>query len=721
MGQRVGYTVRFDDRTSRATRIRYVTPGVLLRRLPADPELRGISTLVFDELHERHIADDLLLAWCRRLRQTARPDLRVVAMSATLETAPLAAFLGAAVVRSEGRLHPVAIEHAERPDTRPLHVQVAAAIRRLVADGLDGDVLVFLPGVDAIRRAEGACRRVAQEADLAVGRLHGSLGPRETRDALRPAGRRKVVLATNVAESSVTLDGIAAVVDCGLHKVARSSPWTGLPALHEEPIPRDSATQRAGRAGRTGPGRCIRLYPQADLARRPATLAPEIQRADVCEAALVLSALGATDLEWLDPPEPSRWAGAIALLDRLEAGPELLALPLHPRLARLVVEARRLGAPGLGAHAAALLSEGARAAGELPAGDCDVRALIDAHTRGRLDPATADRVRRSVRALGGGAPEPGDDAADALRRAILAGFPDRVARRSEADPDALALADAGPARLGRESGVRQGRFLVAVDATADRGRPLVRLATAVEPDWLLEIPGDLTEQVEVRWVPSAQRVEMTQTLRWRGLVLESTLAAPRGRPEVTALLRQKARAAGLAAAAERDALTELLARRRVAHSADPRVPALDEEGAWDALDALCDGAASFRDLQDADLLGHLRNALGWDLRQRLDALAPTRLLLPGGHTARVVYPAEGRPRISAPIQHFFGMAQGPTLGGVPVLLELLAPSRRPVQITDDLGGFWDRTWPEVRRELRGRYPKHAWPEDPRTATPPRRR
>ena len=720
VGETVGYTVRFDDRRGPRTRLRYVTTGVLLRGLPERPDLRGIGALVFDELHERHLDDDLLLAWARRLRATSRPDLRIVAMSATLDPAPVAAFLGAEVVRSEGRTFPVTIEHAARLDTRPLSAQVASTVRRIVEEGLDGDVLVFLPGVDAIERCRSACRAVAEEARLELVALHGSMSPEATRAALVPRPIRKVILATNVAESSVTLEGVAAVIDSGLHKVMRSSPWTGLSHLREEPVPRDSAEQRAGRAGRTRPGRCLRLYVESDLRSRPACLDPEVRRADLAPASLLLAALEAEGLTWLDAPQEAAWTSARALLVALGAldargltppGRALLTLPLHPRLGVLLREATRLGHADAGALAAALLAEDVRLPDGLPESDSDVLALMAAFRERRLDAALRDRVARAAKDLGARGPPRGTwEEGDAVRRALLFALADRVARRK--DRESFALVGGREVRLDRRSTVREARFVVAIDAEGGQ-HPLVRLCSAVEPDWLLDLPGDdLTEEVEVRWDEAAERVEASRTLRWRGLVLDASKVPSRGLAETTALLRRQARIAGAGRFADMDAVAQLRDRRRFAHSVDPSVPTLDDEAILATLDALCEGAAGFRDLKDANLIAAL--SLDAKTRRRLDQLAPERVPLASGRHARVRYLPEGRPRVAAPVQHFFGMTDGPRLGDgrVPALLELLAPSGRPVQLTDDLAGFWVRTWPEVRRELRGRYPRHKWPEDP---------
>ena len=735
IGDSIGYTVRFDDRRGPRTRVRFVTTGVLLRRLAKDPQLVGCGAVIFDELHERHVADDVLLAWVRRLRATTRPELMVVAMSATLDPAPVADFLDASIVRSSGRAFPVEVAYLPREDTRELPVAVAASVARVTREGRrDGDTLVFLPGVRELERCAQACGRVAAESGrLELVTLHGGLTPEETRAALRPPadGHAKILFATNVAESSITLPRVTTVIDSGLHNVARSSPWSGLASLSCEEIPRDSADQRAGRAGRTAPGSCLRLYTEASYRRRAPRLAPEIRRSDLAPIALLLAALEvgrAQDLDWLDAPEAARWAAATTLLAQLGAlslslslsntaltdtGRRMLDLPLHPRLGRLLLAARAEGAARSGATCAALLSEGVRLPSGLPASASDVLALAEAFDRRRLPRSVGARVARVARQLGGGR-DRSDDVDTAILRAVLSGYPDRVGV-IRGGKDVL-LAGGGTARLGRDSTVRSEPWIVCVEAGGS-GTPVARQLSGIEPDWLLELPcaeDALTEQLDVRWLKDEQRVVARRTIRWQGLVMEETAADARGLPESTELLRRKARAAGLARFADVTAVTSFSDRRRFAHALEPDIPTCDAEAVLETLDALCEGRESFKQVEAADLMGALRGQLTWKQRRRLDELAPVRVELPGGGSANVDYSGEGKPRVQVRLQRLLGSREGPLLGQgrVRPLLELLAPNGRAVQLTDDLAGFWERTWPDVRKELRGRYPKHDWPEDP---------
>src|SRR5437868_2770484 len=371
LGETIGYQIRFEDVGSRRTRLRFLTEGVLTRRLLSDPRLEGVACVVLDEFHERHLQADIALALLRRLQQRERPDLKIIAMSATLDAAPVAGYLGdCTVLRSEGRRFVVKVEHAARHDERPLESQVEGAVRRLLSEGLDGDVLVFLPGAAAIRRAQDACAVLAEEADMVVLPLHGELPAAEQDRAVRPAEWRKLILSTNVAETSLTIEGVAAVIDSGLARVAGHSPWSGLPALKVSRVSRASAVQRAGRAGRTREGRCLRLYTAQDFNARPAHETPEIQRLDLAESVLELRAAGVGDLEgfdWFEAPSVDSLDAADALLRRLgatddagavtETGRRMLRFPLHPRLARIVVEAESRGVGREACTVAALIAE----------------------------------------------------------------------------------------------------------------------------------------------------------------------------------------------------------------------------------------------------------------------------------------------------------------------------------------------------------------------------
>jgi len=679
-GETVGYQVRFEDVSGPRTRLRFLTEGVLTRRLLSDPELTGVGTVILDEFHERHLESDLALALLRRLQTTTRPDLQLVVMSATLDAAPVAQYLGGCpVLRSEGKLYDLAIEYTPHSPA-PLEEQVASALERLLRDGLTGDVLVFLPGAAEIRRAARAVDAMARAAGLLVLPLHGDLSPVEQDRAVTPADRRKVILSTNVAESSVTIEGVTGVIDSGLARVAADSPWTGLPSVEVRRISQASATQRAGRAGRTAPGRVIRLYSAEDFHRRPGADVPEILRRELSQLVLQLRAMriGETECVWLDRPPQAAFDAANELLDRLGVTPEMADLPLPPRLAKLVLEARRRGVPEKGCAVAAVLSAGER-------GSSDLLALAESDWQPQTR-RVFDQLRKKITGR-----DAGNDAA--ILQSILAAFPDRVARhrRARSNDGELLLSSGGSARFPN----CRWEFLVAVDIEERRehGRPLVRLAAPIEPEWLLE---RATERLTLEWNRTAERVEQVTALMYDQLAIEESRSpAPPGQ-EVSRMLAQKALEAGIERFADAGAVEQV--RSRAAFGGIH----IDVDA---ALVALCEGRTSFKELEAADLAGAIRPG-------RLTQAAPDSLRLPGGRQVKVHYEPGKPPWIESRLQDFFGMRETPRIGGAPVVVHLLAPNHRPVQVTSDLAGFWERLYPQVRKELSRRYPKHKWPEKP---------
>jgi ATP-dependent helicase HrpB len=720
-GETVGYQVRFEDVSGPATRLRFLTEGVLTRKLLSDPLLARVGSVVLDEFHERHLEGDLALALLRRLQCTQRPDLRLVAMSATLDAAPVADYLGGArVIRSEGRQYPLEIEYTPH-SAAPLEDQVANALERLAARRDEGHVLVFLPGAAEIRRAQTACAPLANRRGWLLLPLHGDQSPEEQDRAVGPSDRRKVILSTNVAESSITIEGVSAVIDSGVARVASHSPWSGLPVLQVSRISQAPANQRAGRAGRTGPGCAIRLYPLDDFVRRPAHDTPEIARADLAPAALLLDAMGVGGLDslaWLDAPPAAAVEHATGLLAQLGAtgspAREMARYPLHPRLARLIVEARRRGVAEDGCTVAALLSAGER----LPARceqttHSDLLVLLES----QWEPRTAQTVRQVRRMVD--PPRQRGRNEEALLMSVLAAFPDRVARRRQGAE--LQLAAGGPAQLAPASTVTGEEFLVAVEAEdrCDRKAPLVRLASGIRPDWLLDLfPGRIRETVQVEWNRTAARVESVSALWFDRIAIEESRGVPD--PEAAAaLLASKAMEAGIAHFDDLDAVEEFLRRARFAGKYGP-VTAPDPEA---ALRELAAGLKSFAELESAArgaLVRTMEQQLTPAARRLLAEIAPERIQLPRGRVVKVHYEEDRPPWIASRLQDFFGMQSTPAVarGAAPVVVHLLAPNQRPVQMTSDLAGFWQRLYPQVRRELSRRYPKHAWPEDPVSKAPP---
>jgi ATP-dependent helicase HrpB len=687
--------VRFEEAIGPKTRLRFVTEGVLTRRLLSDPQLKGVAAVILDEFHERHLESDLALALLKRLQKT-RPELRIVVMSATLNAAPVALYLdNCAVVRSEGRQYELAVQHLPY-SAKPLASQVSEALELLITEEPAGDVLVFLPGAAEIRRAQRACEALARQANLLVLPLHGDLPPAEQDRAVAPASQRKVILATNVAESSVTVEGVNAVIDSGQARIATYSQWTGLPTLHVGRVSQASAKQRAGRAGRTGPGRVLRLYSTEDYLRRPEHDQPEILRSDLSQLCLTLRAMGAADLAWLNAPPPAALEIAESLLDRLGATSEkvqqMARYPVHPRLARMVIAAMERGVGEDGCLAAALLGSGARAEKN------DLLAAMDAPQDYRTR-QQAEQLRRIARP---GRQTQHDD--DALLMAVLAGFPDRVARLRAGNQ--VLLSSGGSAEIAGDAPGYE--FMIAVDAEdrTDKPLPLIRMTARVEPEWLIDLfPEWVRDQSGVEWNRTAERVEAVSALRYDELLIEESRGAAPDPDAATALLAQKAMESGIERFVEPEAWQEFIARAGFAGLEAPDVAG--------ALKEIAYGLKSFQELRGAaaNLIPLLESRLG---TRALSEFAPARVRLPNGRDTRVHYEAGKPPWISSRLQDFFGMRETPRIGQarIPVVVHLLAPNKRAVQTTTDLAGFWERLYPQVRRELMRRYPRHSWPEKP---------
>lgn len=755
VGERVGYQVRFDERVSKRTRIRFVTEGILLRRLARDPELRGAGAVIFDELHERHLQGDLALALCRRARE--RRTLHIVAMSATLDATPIADYLDAPVLRVPGRSFPVEVEHAERIETRRLDEQVAAAVRRTLAEP-GGDVLVFLPGSREIRWAGQRCRGPCDAAGAELAVLHGSLAPDAQDKVLRTGGRRKVVLSTNVAESSVTLPGVTTVIDSGLERRAGHDPWTGLPSLTVERISQASAIQRAGRAGRVRAGKCVRLFTEHEFRARPAQGAPEIARLDLAELVLLLRAQGHDPhaFDFLEAPPPAALAAAETLLEKLgalnagevtERGRFMQSLPTHPRLARVIDEGCARGVGPRACLLAAILAErdvrSQRSDGDrvltadalgviedIEAIDAEGLRRTEIAARG-IQPEALTQVRRARDQLASAARsgrEPRASLADeeeTLRLCILAGFPDRVGKR---DGRRVVFARGGAAELDESSGVHGGELVVAVEVRDRAGAPhaggspregvrsrrTITSACELDAEHVLELfPDRVVERESMRFDRGTEQVERVRALEFDGLVLDESVHRDGHGPEVAQTLARAAKETGLSRFFDLDALTAFQRRVEFANSHGLLLGDTDDAAIDRALELLCENRRSFADLQGADLVRALGQTFDPSRFAHFDRVAPTRVTLAGRRSVEVHYEADRPPWIASRLQDFFGLSEGPRVGGEPLVLHLLAPNRRAVQVTTDLAGFWERHYPALRRQLMRRYPKHAWPEDPR--------
>lgn len=768
LGAEIGYQVRFDRCTGPATRIHVVTEGILLRMLQDDPFIERLAVLIFDEFHERSLESDLALAMVRRVRETVRPELKLVVMSATLDAEPVARYLGGCpVVESHGRLHPVAVSYLEDVQRRPLADRAADAVRQIL-DLTPGDVLVFLPGVGEIRQTARRLEPLATQRDLAVMPLYGDLPPEKQDAVLAPAPRRKIVLATNVAETSITIEGITGVVDTGLARQMLFDVQVGLDRLQLVRISQAAAQQRTGRAGRTRPGVCLRLWAERTHAHRSPHEEPEIRRRDLAGPMLQLRAWGESDLAafpWFEAPSAAALQQAEALLRRLDAldgpgkvtvtGRAMVRLPVGPRLARMLLEGRRLGQAATVALAAALLAErdpfppaeDGPARGRVPqaASESDVLDRVAAleefdrtgrletplgplsRTAGRFVLHARDQLLRDVQRIKPGPAVDGDGRGcspnEAVMKALLAAFPDRLARRTSPGSRFGRLVGGRGVRLADRSAVRDAPLFLAVDVGGGTPEAVVWQASAVERAWLP--PAHLSTRTEVEFDRTARRVIARRRVYWEDLLLEETPEAlPAGDEPARILAAAAAESLAEVFPGDDPATAECAARLRCLAGWMPELelPALDDAGLCNLLPAMCHGRRSFDDLRRGPWIAALQGLLTPPQWRALQREAPERIEVPSGNRIKLHYEPGKPPVLAVRIQEIFGMLETPRVAGgrVRVLLHLLGPNMRPQQVTDDLESFWRTTYQQVRKDLRRRYPKHAWPEDPYQATAQRR-
>lgn len=767
LGREIGYRVRFDEQVSSATRIMAVTDGILLRKLQSDPFLEGLSVVIFDEFHERNLNCDLALGMVRRVQQTVRPDLKIVVMSATFDCQPIAKFLGECpIIESQGRLFPVDVRYLKFRDRQPIQELAVAGIEQML-ELTSGDLLVFLPGVPEIHRTSRELEPLARRHDLIVMPLFGDLPAEEQDRVLSPCSQRKVVLATNVAETSITIDGITGVVDTGLAKVMRFDPDAGLDHLDLSPISKASADQRAGRAGRTQPGVCLRLWEEASHRARPDIDDPEIRRVDLAGPVLELLNWGEQDVlafPWLEPPREAAVEQALTLLTRLGAidaqrqvtaiGRAMSNLPVHPRLARLLVEGHAEGVVDEAVLLAALLSErnpffqpqastirGPSRNTAVHRSRSDVfdrvQALQDFEAKGQRDfvfgsinvgaahfiHRTADQLRRELLAEMGRPAPPAHDREEALSRALLVAFPDRLAKRRDKSPDKGIMVGGKGVRLAPQSAVTNSELFLCIDVDAGSTDAVVRQASAIEREWL---PESLLRQVdEVFFHPTQQQVVARRRTYWDDLVLaETPCSLPENDRPAEVLFEHAVRNWDKVFPTDNVEVSGFLTRVRCLTEwmSQSGLPPLDEAALHAVLRELCTRCRSFTQLKLAPWLDHLKGRYDYAQLQWIEKEAPEKWQVPSGSHIRLTY-EEGRPPVLAVrIQEVFGMKSTPCVAGgrVRVLMHLLAPNMRPQQITDDLESFWSNTYTTVRKELQRRYPKHSWPEDPTDATPQRR-
>ncbi len=786
VGETVGYRIRRDTRVGPRTRVEVVTEGVLTRMLQSDPALDGVGLVVFDEFHERSLHADLGLALALAAQRLFRDDLRLLVMSATLDAAPVAELLGdgeaAPVIAAEGRRHPVETRYLDRPPSRAPDDRIEPAVAARVARALGdepGDLLVFLPGAGEIRRTAERLSGLPLPDGVDLYPLFGNLSRDEQDRAIAPspAGRRKVVLATAIAQTSLTIEGVRVVIDSGWMRLPRFDPATGMTGLETLRVTADVADQRRGRAGRTAPGVCYRLWTAGEQHGLVPHLRAEILDADLTPLVLEL-ALWGTDVEelaWLDPPPAAGVEQALGLLRQLDLvgddgsitglGRRVAALGVHPRLGHMLVRAQEKGLAALGCHLAALLGE--RDLLRRPGGppEADVRLRLEALRQGRaggragcaLAGHDVHRGRRAralteARALARslGAPRGAELAAADVERAgelLALAYPDRVARRREPSMDGPAGRGAIPGsphgaghrgryllRNGRGAALAEGQslaahaWIVASDVGGHGREARIHQAAPIGRGEVEELFARQIEEIDaVRWNAETARVEATRERRLGALVLSR---APLPEPEaerVAEALLDGVRAAGLRALPWSQKTRQLHGRLRFMHRADPETwPDVGDAALMaslsDWLAPFVTGMSRLDDLARLDLVEVLWTHVGWRLRPTLDELAPTHLEVPSGSRIPLDYSDPEAPALAVRLQEVFGWTETPRIGGgrVPVTLRLLSPARRPVQVTTDLASFWRDTYFEVKKELKGRYPKHYWPEDPLTARATRR-
>jgi ATP-dependent helicase HrpB len=727
VGQTVGFRVRMQSKVSAATRIEVVTEGVFTRMILGDPELAGVACVIFDEFHERSLDADLGLALARDAQGLLREDLRILVMSATLNGAAVARLLGEApVIESLGRAFPVETHYLGRDERLRLEDRAVRAVERALAQET-GSLLVFLPGQgEILRTAERLAERPRPGVEIAP--LYGALDPRDQDRAIAPApvGQRKVVLATSIAETSLTIQGVRVVIDCGQARVPRFDPASGLTRLATVRVSRAAADQRRGRAGRTEPGVCYRLWDEAETRALPAYADPEILDADLSGLALDLARWGAKDasgLAFLDPPPAAAFAEARSLLVRLEAltadgvltshGRALADIPLPPRLAHMVLKAAATGQAARAARIAALVTER-----NLGGRDVDLRHRLEALDRDR-SPRARDAKALADRWAGmTGRAGKGEPLSDGLLLAFA--YPERIARARGPQGEFQLVSGRGAFVEATDALARETWLAVAELGGGERRDRISLAAPLDEPELLTAFAHQLTAEDRLE-ESGAGRLRAKRLTRLGRLTVRETIDDNPDPALVAAALADRVRAEGLAALPWGEGAMALRQRLAFLRARDPAWPDLSDAVLLERLDewlaSLLTGVRSLAALKADALEGALRALIPWDLQRRLDAAAPARWTAPTGNSFAIDYAAEAGPRVDVRVQEVFGLAEHPTVAGVPITMSLLSPGHRPIQTTKDLPGFWKGSWKDVRADMRGRYPKHLWPEDPATAEP----
>jgi ATP-dependent helicase HrpB len=808
LGDEVGYQIRFENLTSDRTRIRFVTEGILLRQLIQDPQLRGVSAILFDEFHERHLYGDITLARALQLQATSRPDLKLAVMSATLDAGRLQKYLEpCAVLSSSGREFPVTIEYLPKPvggdGGYPVWDLASDELERIAAR-TEGDVLIFMPGKYEIGRTIAAIRASRVSDRFVVLPLHGELPPAEQDAALAHYQKRRAIVATNVAETSLTIDGVQVVIDGGLARIARFDARRGINTLLVEKISRASADQRAGRAGRTAPGHCLRLWTEREHLDRAAQELPEVKRLDLAEVVLTLKASGVDEIgsfRWLQAPDPQALARAEQLLVDLGAisslgsarvsrvgdgvspsrtsaedtaskvrcgetpqparetralpsitplGRRMLAFPVHPRYARMLLAAQEYRCVPAVALIAALTQgrnilrriEGKQARGDREDvlgsdAESDLFILMRAFRyaeNSRFDPQRCGRLGINAGAAREAAQlaeqflaiardegldlATGEVRAGSIERCVLAGFPDQVALRLDAGTLRCALVHGRRGVLARESAVHGARLLVAsevreIESSEKERQVLLTLATRIEEDWLRELfPEALREETSVEFDPALRRVIGRRTTLFHDLVLRSEEFSPKGESGAAAILAREVLAGTCPLKHWDNAVEQWIERVNFVAKEFPELefPRIAEADKLLLLEQICQGASGYKEIKERQVSPVVKSWLSAAQQQTVDNLAPERIKLAKGRAAKITYGESAPPTIAARIQDLYDTPRGLTVAGgrIPLRIQVLAPNHRPIQITNDLENFWREGYPKIKKELQRKYPKHEW-------------
>jgi ATP-dependent helicase HrpB len=769
LGEEVGYQIRFENVTSGRTRIRFVTEGILLRQLIQDPQLRSVSAILFDEFHERHLYGDITLARALQLQATSRPDLKLAVMSATLDAGLLEKYLApCAVLRSSGRAFPVEIEYLPKPvggDGYPVWDLAADELER-IAPRTEGDVLVFMPGKYEIGRTISAIRASRVSDRFVVLPLHGELPPAEQDAALAHYQKRRAIVATNVAETSLTIDGVRVVIDSGLARIARFDPRRGINTLLVEKISRASAEQRTGRAGRTAPGHCLRLWTEREHLDRAAQELPEVKRLDLAEVVLTLKASGVEEIgsfRWLEPPDPRALARAEQLLADLGAlraddtassvtslGRRMLAFPVHPRYARMLLAAQEYRCVPAVALIAALTQgrnlmrrlEGKQARedrDDVLGSDAESDLFILMRAFRYAESSRFDLQRCARLGINAGAAREaaqlteqflaiardegldlatGEVKAGSIERCVLAGFPDQVAARLDAGTLRCALVHGRRGVLARESAVHAARLLVAsevreIESSEKERQVLLTLATKIEEDWLRELfPESFREETRVEFDSALRRVVGHRTTLFHDLVLHSEEFSPKTDPAAAQILAREVLAGSCPLKHWDNAVEQWIERVNFVAREFPEweFPPVDEAGKLLLLEQICQGATSYKEIKERTVWPAVKSWLSAAQQQTLDEFAPERIKLANGRAAKIIYDAAAAPTIAARIQDLYDTPRGLAVGRgrTALRIQVLAPNHRPIQVTNDLETFWREGYPKFKKELQRKYPKHEW-------------